>query len=406
MDKLARAVAARFEAMKPVGTVGVDSGTLLVIDPAYIKHWGTGEHPELSDEALKTVGTGQLHFNNGVAAAVLVGGFGGDGAYPVLIEDTSAAKEADGGQHFMQNVGSFVVDLMPDPDTAALHHAIDIDPLAVKVAARYKKKIETEKGNTVYTYSPRQVANRNRKKAERIEALRKSIGKLRSKVKRDLKSNDPERAMTALAVALIDHTYERVGNEDSASDGHYGVTGWKKKHITFNPRGATIKYVGKSGVKHEKKVSDAAIKQALREAYEACDGDNTCLFEGDWGSVTSEKVNDYLEPYGITAKDIRGFHANREMQTRLKAVRSDGDKLPTDKKARAKLLKTEFLKALEETATEVGHEASTLRSQYLIPGLEEQYLKDGTVADKLSAVLELYGSIEERLAARFVLGLL
>lgn len=274
-------------------------------------------------------------------------------------------------------------------------------------AAKYKKKVETDKGNTVYTYSDRQVAQRNKKKAQRIEALRKSIGDLRRKMKRDIKSSDPEKAMVALAVALIDHTYERVGNEDSAGDGHYGVTGWKKKHVTFGRGTATIRYTGKAGVKQEKKVTDLSLKQALREAYEACDKDNGCLFEGEWGSVTADKVNDYLEPFDITAKDIRGFHANREMQTRLKAMRADGDELPRDKKEKAKVLKAEFLKALDETAEAVGHEASTLRSQYLIPGLEEQYLKNGTVSDKMSSVLEVEGvAVEERLAARALFDLL
>ena len=203
-------------------------------------------------------------------------------------------------------------------------------------------------------------------------------------------------------VALIDHTYERVGNEGSAKDGHYGVTGWQKKHVTFSPKGATIRYVGKSGVKHEKKVTDAGIKQALRNAYEACDGDTSCLFSGDWGSVTAEKVNEYLDPFDVTAKDLRGFHANREMSERLKAVRSKGKKIPEEKKAREKLLKGEFLKALDETAEAVGHEASTLRSQYLVPGLEESYLKDGTVSDKLGSLFDPEGLMEDRVTARYL----
>lgn len=275
-----------------------------------------------------------------------------------------------------------------------------MDPIALRVAAKYKDKKKTESGNTVYQYSDRQVANRNKKKAERIEALRKSIGELRKKMRRDLKSSDPDKSMIALAVALIDHTYERVGNEESAKDGHFGVTGWKKKHVTFNPKGATLKYVGKGGVKHEKKVTDAGIKKALRDAYEACDDDGDCLL----GSVTAEKVNEYLEPFDVTAKDIRGFHANREMQERLKSIRSDGKDLPKEKKAKEKLLKKEFLKALDETAEAVGHEASTLRSQYLVPGLEEQFMKDGTVTDKFGALLD--GTLEERVAARFLYGLL
>jgi DNA topoisomerase I len=261
--------------------------------------------------------------------------------------------------------------------------------LAFRVVAKYKGKKKTELGNTVYLYSERQIANRNKRKAKQIEKLRKSIHELRSTVKKDLKSSDPEKLLTALVVSLIDHTYERVGNDESAKDGHFGVTGWKRKHVSFGSKGAVIKYVGKSGVKHEKKISDAAIKQALRDAYEAVEEDNDELFAWDGGRVTAEKVNSYLKQFDITAKDLRGFHANREMQERLKRIRGKGKELPEEKKAKEKLLKTEFNKALEETAEAVGHEASTLRSQYLVPGLEESFLKDGSVISKFGSILVL-----------------
>lgn len=272
--------------------------------------------------------------------------------------------------------------ILPDIRTASV--------LAERVAARYKekKKVRSEDGGetTVYVYSERQVAKRNKDKAERIEKLSGSINKLRAKVKKDLKSSDPEKLLTALAVALIDHTYERVGNDESAKDGHFGVTGWKRKHVSFGKDGATIKYVGKSGVKHEKKVTDAAIKNALKDAYEACEGDDGCLFSWDGGSVSADKVNSYLKPFDVTAKDLRGYHANQEMRTRLKTVRADGGALPEDKKKLAAKLKAEFKKALEETSDAVGHEASTLKSQYLVPGLEDKFLEDGTIIDKLGSV--------------------
>ena len=218
--RIASRVVARFEAMKQIGTAGVDSGTLLVIDPAYLDSWGTGKHPELSYDSVKQ-GLTQLHFSNGATAGVLIGGFGGDGTYPVLVED----RQGQPGQ----NVGSFAVDLMPEEESVPP----GIDPVALKVAAKYKskKKVKTESGEdmTVYEYSDRQIANRNKKKAERIEKLRKSIGKLRTTVKRDMKSSDPEKSLTALAVALMDHTYERVGNDESAKDGHFGVTGLEEE---------------------------------------------------------------------------------------------------------------------------------------------------------------------------------
>ncbi|NBO33813.1 MAG: gamma-glutamylcyclotransferase, partial [Actinobacteria bacterium] len=38
---------------------------------------------------------------------------------------------------------------------------------------------------------------------------------------------------------------------------------------------------------------------------------------------------------------------------------------------------------LRECAEVVGHEPSTLRKQYLVPWLEDAYMKDGTVIDRL-----------------------
>lgn len=278
-----------------------------------------------------------------------------------------------------------------------------MDHLARSIVAKYKAKKKTEEGNTVYLYSERQIAQRNKEKAERIEGLSKKIDSLRKKVKSDMKSDDPDKKLTALAIALIDHTYERVGNEESADNGHYGVTGWTKGHVSFGRGVATVKYVGKSGVSHNKKVTDKALVSALRDAYEAAEGDDSCLFEHDGGCVDAKTVNAYLKDFDVTAKDLRGFHANREMQEQLQAIRSKGGALPEDKKAREKQLKSEFKKALEAVAKAVGHEASTLRSQYLVPGLEDVYMKDGTVIKKLTDKQASYcDDLVDRVVSRFL----
>lgn len=254
-----------------------------------------------------------------------------------------------------------------------------------RLAAKYKnkKKVKTEDGDeaTVYEYSEKQVEHRNREKANRVEALRKSIGDLRKQVKKDLDSKDPTTRLTALAVALIDETFERVGNDESAKDGHFGVTGWKVEHITFGDGKATLKYVGKSGVDQEKTVTDSKVVKALKAAVKGKKDSDEILCEGEDCRITATEVNQYLKPFDVTAKDIRGLHANETMRAELKKARKGA--LSKDKKERAKQLKDEFKEALEATAEAVGHEASTLRSQYLVPGLEDAFLKDGTVLDTL-----------------------
>jgi DNA topoisomerase-1 len=260
------------------------------------------------------------------------------------------------------------------------------------IIARYKQKkqVRSEGGGktTVYLYSERQIQHRNREKAKRLEKLSKSIKDLQAKVKKDLKSDDPEKKLTSLVIALMNETSERVGNEESASgkstqDGekHYGVTGWKRKHISFKPNEAVIRYIGKSGVKQEKRVIDSAIRKALRDAYEADDDKDADLFAWDGGKITAEKVNNYLKSFDITAKDIRGFKCNSLMREALERLRKD--ELPKNKKERKNKLKSEFNQALKEVAEQIGHEVSTLKSDYLVPHMQEAFEEDGTIINKL-----------------------
>lgn len=256
--------------------------------------------------------------------------------------------------------------------------------MAADAKYKDKKQVKTKDGDTVtvYEYSERQVANRHREKSERLDKLMGNIDKLEAKLKKDLSSDDIQTRLTALAVALINDTYERVGNEDSADEGHFGVTGWLKKHVSFSGGKAHLKYVGKSGVKQDKTVDDKDLVSALKEAAEGKDPDDP-LFDCDDCTITPDEVNEYLEPFDVTAKDLRGYHANREMMERLADIRADGPELPRDRKERDEILKAEFKKALEATSDAVGHEASTLRSQYLVPHLEDSYMKDGTVIESL-----------------------
>ncbi len=83
------------------------------------------------------------------------------------------------------------------------------------------------------TYTPAQIKKRNEDKAKHIEKLRKDIANVRAKYRSGLHAKGDETRNVALAVALMDETFERVGNPESAKKGHYGVTGWKVKHVTF-----------------------------------------------------------------------------------------------------------------------------------------------------------------------------
>jgi DNA topoisomerase IB len=273
--------------------------------------------------------------------------------------------------------------------------------IANRVAARFKKKrvVDSEDGGktTIYEYSDRQIARRNNEKAKRLEGLRGRIADLRKQVNKDLKSKDPETFLISLAVSLMDATAERIGNDASAkgdrsSDGkpHVGVTGWQKNHLSFQGKSkCTVKYTGKSGVNHVKEISDPTVVAALKRAHDTCKGPD--IFEHAEGKVGAPQVNEFLAKFKITAKDIRGLHANSETSKALKDVRSKGGRLPKDKTKRDKQLKDELKQALEIAAEKIGHEAATLEKNYLIPGMTDAYLKDGTImSTEVMSVISRY----------------
>jgi len=260
-------------------------------------------------------------------------------------------------------------------------------PISKRAKSKYIEKKEEESGNITYIYSEKHIKERNKKKAKKILELEKSIKDVRKQVQKDISSKEPVLEDIAAVVGLIDDTYERVGNPSSAKEDHHGVTTWRKKHVTFSKGKATIKYVGKSGVKQEKIVESnplvAALKRAIKDKKP-----NDEIFP----DINGRLVNLYLKPYNITAKDIRGFHANEEMKKALKSNRNGT--LPKDQKEKEKKLKEEFKEALEIAAKKVGHEPATLKNQYLIPSIEEHYLTSGKI--KVQAQLKLAQELDLR----------
>jgi len=267
-------------------------------------------------------------------------------------------------------------------------------------AAQYtnKRKVPRRDGNgetTIYEYSEAHVKGRNKAKADRVEKLRGQIADLRKQVKKDLADEDPKKRLTALAVSLIDETFERVGNEGSAKEGHFGVTTLLKKHLSFEGGKARLRYVGKSGVSHDKTISNKKVVSMLKDLAASKKGADLLFCEGADCVVRARDVNAYLRPYEVTAKDLRGLHANEQMKKALTKERKAGGPLPSDKAEREKVLKAEFKRALEKASASVGHQASTLKSQYLVPGMEDAYLKDGTVLQSLNKKATLSESERE-----------
>ena len=206
------------------------------------------------------------------------------------------------------------------------------------------------------------------KKRVAIYTLKDNIEKLKRKVRVDLTSSDEKNKITALIVRIMLNTSERVGNEESASNGHFGVTQFRKKHVEIVGNSIHLTYVGKSGVEHDKVFADERSARILEELMKQ---KTKYLFTtSDGFKIKPDKVNRYLSNFDISSKDIRGYNANRYMVNELSRI--DPVK---DEKQRPKT----FNMILKKVAKKIGHTPATLRSQYLLPEIEEAFYGTGKV---------------------------
>lgn len=226
--------------------------------------------------------------------------------------------------------------------------------------------------------SPEVIEARWHKKKAHLQGLANSIKRVRANYARSLSSENEKEFLSALVVAIMDKTAERVGNKKSSENGHFGVTCFKFSHVDVKGDKVFLNYVGKTGVPHEKDFANARIAKAIKRAVknspmEVKGEKNDFIFVTTKGIKINEgHVNSYLEKFGITSKDIRGYLANKFTVTALNRIEPD----ETEKKR-----KTQLNKILRQVAEKVGHKAPTLKKHYLIPEVWDEWIQKGRVVD-------------------------
>jgi len=221
----------------------------------------------------------------------------------------------------------------------------------------FEKKFEKPKETT-----SQELKKRWDKKRDSIKELQKNISKLRNKVTSDMSSSDEKTEIIATIVRIIDKTGERVGNEQSKLDGHFGITNLRKKHIKISGSNITLNYVGKSGMKHDVTITDAKAASNLKKYLKR--DSNEVFVTSDGLSIKAPQVNSYLTEFNITSKDLRGFKVNKLMSEKLRKIKkpeSDAE------------IKKVFNEVLRDVAAQIGHTPGICRKNYLLPEIEEAF---------------------------------
>jgi len=169
------------------------------------------------------------------------------------------------------------------------------------------------RGRKQYRYHPKWRSTRDAGKFGRLIGFGERLPHLRRVLRRDLALPGlPEAKVLAVIVSLLAETGIRVGNEEYArSNGSYGLTTLRDRHVTFLRQGrALLRFRGKSGQAQEIGIDNARLVRILRHCQQL-PGQMLFQYVDDEGAhrpIDSGMVNDYLRNAmgeEFTAKDFR-----------------------------------------------------------------------------------------------------
>ncbi len=175
--------------------------------------------------------------------------------------------------------------------------------------AKYDLYGVDSKGRRVRLYDKQYKQAADKKKFNRIGRLSKRIDVIEGKVKKDLDSNDEARAMY-----VILKTGLRPGSDkDTKGDVQaYGVTTLKDSHVKVNGNITRFKFIGKKGVKIDKRVKDPVVAKIIKH-QKALPGDEV------FPDATAGSVRSYVKKFGnYKTKDLRTVYANRVAERLVK----------------------------------------------------------------------------------------
>src|ERR1700760_4571636 len=167
------------------------------------------------------------------------------------------------------------------------------------------------RGRKQSRYHPKWRQVRDEKKKERMSHFAAALPTIRARVKEDLaRPGMPREKVLATIVSLMEATHIRVGNEEYArTNGSYGLTTMRNRHVEVHGADVTFTFQGKSGVRHAISLHDRRLARIIKqctdipgyELFQYLDADGT------HHNIDSTAVNDYLREITgqhFTAKDF------------------------------------------------------------------------------------------------------
>ena len=161
--------------------------------------------------------------------------------------------------------------------------------------------------------------DRDKEKYEKAVELAKEIGKIKDRIVKDMKDNDPKISRIATACYLIYRTAMRVGDEKDPDEADtVGATTLRKEHIKITAESIEFDFLGKDSVRWQETViaqgHDEQFHKNLKKIIEKKESKDE-IFE----DITSRHVNAYYSSIveKLSAKVFRTYLATEKVRKYL-----------------------------------------------------------------------------------------
>ena len=215
-------------------------------------------------------------------------------------------------------------------------------------------------GKKQYILSDAWINNSRYEKYNRMKRFMKDIKTFQKKIKLTNFENSRELLIKLLFNLLID-LHIRVGNEIYAeTNGSYGLTTLRQKHLVKNGENYNLVFVGKSNIQHDLSIP-SKYNTYLQHFYKKRSLNQPLFFysvNGNKKSINSEELNEYLKNNmgsEYTCKDFRTYSANILF---IRSFLKNGNKP-------VKNVKRFILECIDSTAQQLGHTRSVSRKSYI-----------------------------------------
>jgi DNA topoisomerase I len=293
--------------------------------------------------------------------------------------------------------------LVRDPQTLARIRALAIPPAWTNVIicpdanGHLQATGRDARGRKQYRYHPVFRASRDGTKYGRLRAFGEALSRIRSRVQADLKKRGLRRdKVLAAVVELLDLTHLRIGNAEYAkANKSFGLSTLLDRHVTFSRGAVKLKFRGKSGVVHERVISDARLARIVRQCRDL-PGQDLFQYHGPKGRpkpIGSADVNAYLRKAAgaeFTAKDFRTWAGTVKAASKLAALARPETKAATERAVCG---------VIKEVATELGNTPAVCRKSYVHPVVLEAFAEGAFPGARATARLSAAESRVLRLLA-------